>query len=105
MAYATASEMIDQIGENQAEDLARAEGGGIDEAALTAALADASGVIDGYLGGRYALAADLARQHCIIIARYALASGAPPEGREGRDYQDTVAFLRAVVAGKTGQQD
>lgn len=102
-AYATASEMIAQIGEHEAEDLAPADGGGVDTAALDAALARASEEIDGYLGGRYSLEAGLARSLCITIARYRLATHAAPEAREGRDYQDAIRYLRDVVAGRTGQ--
>ncbi|MBB4287795.1 phage protein Gp36 family protein [Roseospira goensis] len=103
-SYATAAEMIAQIGDHAAEDLAPADGGGVDTAALDDALARATEEIDGYLGGRYSLEAGLARSLCIVIARYRLATHAPPESREGRDYGDAVRYLRDVVAGKTGQR-
>jgi phage gp36-like protein len=103
MPYATASEMIATIGEHEAEDLAPADGGGVDAAALDAALARASEEIDGYLGGRYSLDAGLARSLCITIARYRMSTRAAPDGRAGRDYQDAIRYLRDVVAGRTGQ--
>lgn len=101
MPYATAAEMIAQIGEHEAENLAPAEGGGIDEAALTAALDAAGDEIDGYLAGRYVLPAGVARSTCIVIARYRLSPSAPPDGRIGRDFDRAIAYLRDVAQGKT----
>ncbi|WP_299440173.1 phage protein Gp36 family protein [uncultured Rhodospira sp.] len=101
MPYATASEMIAQIGAHEAEDLAPADGGGVDTAALDAALADAGEEIDGYLGGRYVLPTGVARVHCIAIARYRLSAGAPPDGRVGKDFDRAIAYLRDVAQGKT----
>jgi len=101
MPYATASEMIAVIGEHEAEDLAPAAGGGVDEAALTAALGAAGDEIDGYLAGRYALPEGVARSTCIAIARYRLSATAPPDGRIGQDFDHAIAYLRDVAQGKT----
>lgn len=56
MPYATLSDLIERFGELELTQLTDAATPGlIDEAVAARALADAAAVVDGHLGGRYAL--------------------------------------------------
>ena len=56
MAYCTTDNLIDRYGADELLRLTdRDNNGFIDEQAVSAAIEDASDLIDGYLGGRYTL--------------------------------------------------
>jgi phage gp36-like protein len=98
MAYATTTDLA-QVGVN-ADALA-----GIDNASLTAALASASAVADGYLTSRYVLPliapypADLVQHVCGLAAYFAIKArgfdpNANPTIRFG--YEDAMSWLRDI---------
>jgi len=104
MAYATLANMIERFGE--AELLAIADrdmDGEVDAEVVSAALDDASGQIDSYIGGRYALplsgtSGQLARIAC-DLARWQLYTDAPHE-RVTEANKAALAWLRDVAAGR-----
>ncbi|HBY38461.1 MAG TPA: DUF1320 domain-containing protein, partial [Alteromonas sp.] len=56
MNYCTTNDLIDRFGESELIALSdRDNTGSVDAQVVSAAIADASALIDGYLGGRYAL--------------------------------------------------
>ena len=104
--YATRDDMQARFGERELVSLTdRDRDGNIDDAALDAALAQATAEIDGYLGGRYPL--PLARTPAVLtgyacdIARYRLCSSGALTTDDIRDrYRDAVRFLEHVAAGR-----
>lgn len=78
---------------------------GIVASVVTAAIADADAEIDGYCGRRYsvpfAAVPDIVKKHSVTIAvknLYARRRGAT--GSRRQDYDDAIAFLKGVAAGK-----
>lgn len=71
--------------------------------ALAQALADADAVIDGYCAGRYAVplapAPDNLTRVACQLARYGLLGNAADE-RARADYEDAMAWLKDVAAGR-----
>ncbi|MBI1321334.1 MAG: DUF1320 domain-containing protein [Candidatus Hydrogenedens sp.] len=104
MAYATADDLATAFGQAELVDRCDLDNDGIADAAMIAgSLADAAAVTDGYLTGRYTLPLSpvppLLRRLCCDIARwYYWGSGATERVRQG--YQDAIATLRDIAAGK-----
>jgi phage gp36-like protein len=105
MAYSTQANMINRFSEQELIDLTdEADKGVIDQAVLTAAIADADAEIDGYLSSVYVtpiagtVPIDVVRISC-DIARYRLYNDKAPEEIRQR-YEDARAWLRDVAAGK-----
>lgn len=99
MSYATRQDLEDRYG---ATELAQRETM-LPNGAVERALADADAVIDGYLAGRYAVPLtpvpdNLPRVAC-QLARYGLL-GAAADERARHDYEDAVAWLKDVAAGR-----
>lgn len=106
MPYATQIDMEDRFGADELVQLTdrTPPASAIDVDVLTRALTDADGVINRYLGARFAVPlapaypADIVRTAC-DIARYLLHDlGAPEAVRQ--HYEDAVSWLRAVADGK-----
>jgi len=102
--YATAGDLETRFGRDLLVELADRDGDGTpDRAVIDQALADAHGVIDGYLQRRYRL--PLARVPTVLrplataIAFRALHTGDVPEGTE-RLYNDAIARLAAIAKGE-----
>ena len=78
MAYCTVAEMTVRFGEIELAQLTDLEDREtVNEATVQAAITDASGEIDSYLSGRYALpitdvTPDMLRAGCMDLARYRL---------------------------------
>ncbi len=103
--YCTQQQLIDRFGESeliQLTDRKAPPRGAIDADVVTAAIEDASQVIDSYLSGRYSLPlaavpAPLKRVAC-DIARYYLYEDAVTEIVQAR-YDSAVKFLLALTKG------
>ncbi|MER9652531.1 DUF1320 domain-containing protein [Mesorhizobium sp. M0152] len=107
MAYATKDDITALYGADEllrvAED--EASPGELDEAGVTAGLANASAEIDGYVGVKYPLplaaSTPTLQRLCVDIALYRLALKAGPRTDEHRTrYEDAVALLTKIAAGK-----
>lgn len=105
MTYATQTDLEDAFGAAEILQLAdRDQDGVIDDGVVAAALARADSVIDGYLGGRYALPLATPYPPVIVatacdLARYWLYDNAATERvREG--FEDAINWLKDVAAGK-----
>ncbi|MBP5857290.1 DUF1320 domain-containing protein [Marivibrio halodurans] len=104
MSYATQQDMIDRFGEGELLALADRDGDGtIDAAMVERALADAAGLIDSYIGARYALPlvavpSQLTSAAC-DVARWRLYTDAPHERVESA-YKAAVAWLKDIQAGR-----
>jgi phage gp36-like protein len=77
MLYAMPQDYFSAFGEQEAIQLTDRQGvGAVDGGVLAAALASASGVMDGYIGGRYALplstTTPLLKKVCLDLARFEL---------------------------------
>jgi len=107
VSYTDKPGMIDAFGEAelvQRTDRAEPPTGEIDDDVLDAALVDATSVINGYLGGVYALpivgdAPDPLPRLCKDIARYALYDEVVPETIQKR-YDDAIALLKDIASRK-----
>lgn len=99
MSYATRADLGTLYGLDEVE----ARESMLEPGAAARALADASAEIDSYLAGRYStpLAPVPARlvKLCCAIARYSLLGDAATETAR-RDYEDAIAWLRDVQAGR-----
>lgn len=104
MAYCTVSEMTARFGETELAQLTDLEDREtVVEATVQAAIADASGEIDSYLSGRYALPItdvmpDMLRSGCMDLARYRLYDDHPPDVVKQRR-ADFVTWLNRVALG------
>jgi phage gp36-like protein len=105
MTYATQTDLEDAFGATEILQLAdRDQDEVIDAGVIEAALARADSVIDGYLGGRYALPLATPFPPVIVatacdLARYWLHDDAATERvREG--FEDAMAWLKDVAVGK-----
>ncbi|WP_374631810.1 gp436 family protein [Ferrovibrio sp.] len=103
--YGTLADMVGRYGlEEITARSDRANTGELDEAIVSAVLADASSIADGYLRTRYSLPLmepyprELTSQVC-AIARYLLWQDAASE-RVETDRDNAMAWLRDVAAGK-----
>lgn len=104
-SYVTQQELIDRFGEDeliQLTDRATPPAGVIDGQVLNSAIADASGLIEDYVGGRYQLPLAVVPRSLVRIAgdlaRYFLYGDAAPEQVRTR-YDDALKFLTAVSRG------
>jgi phage gp36-like protein len=104
MTYAVQQNLIDRFGEQELVQLTDRDGAGvIDAAVLTQGLADADGIINGYLASRYTV--PLATVPAVIvsmasdIARYYLYDDAATEQVTKR-YDDAIRFLSQVAKGE-----
>lgn len=99
MTYAVRADLEDRYG---AEELTQRETM-LPAGAVAQALADADAVIDGYTAGRYTVPlspvpSNLPRVAC-QLARYGLLGNAADE-RARKDYEDAMAWLKDVAAGR-----
>ena len=107
MAYADRYGMIGAFGEAeliQRTDRAEPPTGEIDDDVLDSAITDATSVIDGYLGGVYALpiagpSPDPLPRLCKDIARYMLYDDMVPETIQQR-YDAAIALLKDIASRK-----
>lgn len=105
MPYATQQDLIDRLGEPrliQLTDINTPATGAVDATVVARALEDASGEIDGYLAGRYALPLAtppaILKTYCCSIAHYRLLGSAADEVTRD-DYRAAIKYLTAVSAG------
>lgn len=103
MAYCTQQDMIDRYGEEELIQLTdREQTGAIDTAVLSAAIDDATGTMDAYLGTRYTLplasVPAALKRICCDMARYLLHGNAAPETVADRNGA-AIEFLQAVAKG------
>ncbi len=103
--YCTKGDILDMLEEDKLEQLTDDEyAGAVNDARVDKAIADACGVVDGYLGGRYrlplAIVPPIISKCAADIAIYNLFSRrmGPPEDRRDR-YKDAVALLTRVASG------
>jgi phage gp36-like protein len=103
--YANPAQMLERFGEHELMLLTDRDGsaGTVVDAVLNTALADASGLIDGYLVGRYALPMDnppvVLTRLCCDIARYSLYDDQGNEQVSERN-KDALRFLEKVSQGQ-----
>lgn len=106
MAYATQDDIVTLHGEDAVLLVAAdAETGGIDAAAVNAALENATSLIDTHVGVRYstplASVPVLVRDLCIDIALYKLSKVGAGLNEEGRiRYDDAISLLKRIADGK-----
>lgn len=107
MSYATQADLEARYGAReilQLSDRANPPAGVVDAAVVAAALGDADAVVDSYLGNRYTVPittpapARVVDLSC-VLARYRLMEQRATE-RARKDYEDAIAFLRDVSAGR-----
>lgn len=108
MAYATSDDMVARFGEAELIRLSTPEGaldGPMDADAVTIALADASELVDSYIGRRFVVPlnpvpASIAAAVC-TLARHALslARNATPGDAATRARDETSAWLKRIAAG------
>lgn len=104
MSYATQQDLIDRFGEGELLAVADRDGdAAVDTAVVDRALADADGLIDSYIGARYALPlvavpSQLVSAAC-DIARWKLYTDAPHDRVEGA-YKAAIAWLKDIQAGR-----
>lgn len=108
-SYATVQDMIDRFGQTEMIRLTTPADQGLDGVVMATAeakLADASALMDTYVGRRYQVPMDVPPQiivsGCCNIARYYLAQreNTSPTEDMRRAYDDAMAFLRDVSLGK-----
>ena len=104
MSYCTVADMTARFGEIELAQLTDLEDREtVVETTVQAAITDASGEIDSYLAGRYALPIsdampDMLRAGCMDLARYRLYDDHPPEVVKDRR-ADFVTWLNRVAIG------
>jgi len=104
-AYIVLADIQKRISPSKLVQLTDFENGGmIDTERVSACIASASSLIDSYCAARYTLpltASDQIKDAALVICIYKLYSlrGAPPDNFR-QDYEDTIAFLKDVAAGK-----
>lgn len=103
MTYAALQDMRDRIETSELIQLTDEAGNGvIDEAKLTAALTDASNLMDTYIGAHYALPLQtvpaILTQKCVEIARFNLYKNAPPEFVATR-HAAAIDWLKSLARG------
>ena len=103
MAYCTQQDMIDRYGDEELIQLTdRSQSNVIDTTVLTAAIDDATGTVDAYLGARYTLplasVPAALKRICCDIARYLLHDNEAPDSVSDR-YDAAIEFLQAVAKG------
>ncbi len=104
MSYCTTQDLISRFGTDELLQLTdRTNSGMIDEQVTSAAITDASNMIDGYLGGRYALPLSVVpsvlTKYCADIARFNLYDHQVPTAVENNN-SAAMAYLKAVGKGE-----
>ena len=104
MNYCTTNDLVDRFGEHELIMLTdRGNTGSVDAQVAGAAIADASALIDGYLGGRYALplsaVPSVLPKLCGDIARFNLYDNSVPDAVQKR-FDAAMAFLKSVGKGE-----
>ena len=104
MSYITKADLIARFGRDELTQLTdRDRSGVIDDLALDAAIADAGGLIDSYIGGRYALPISqpvpILTRYAGDLVRYFLFDDRATD-EVIRRYDDVVAYLGKVSSGK-----
>lgn len=106
MAYASVADLVARFGEDELIDLTDRDEprtGAVVEAVAQAAIADAAGEIDAYLGVRYALPVAPVPAHLVTVAcdvaRYRLHGVRVTEEVRTR-YDDALRWLKDVAAGR-----
>jgi len=104
MAYCTTDNLIDRYGADELLRLTdRDNNGFIDEQAVSAAIEDASDLIDGYLGGRYTLPLSVVPsvliKICADIARFNMYDHTVPETVD-KNNKAAMDFLKSVGKGE-----
>lgn len=104
-AYATPDDLITMFGEPQMRamsDIDEVAAGQVVVQRLQRALETATGEVDGYLTGRYALplatVPSVVRTHVLCLARYHL-MGASPDDKATADRKAAMGFLDKVASG------
>lgn len=106
MSYATPADAVSQLGEREVIALTDRDNlGTLDSVELQKALDQASGEIDLYLVGRYAIpltvVPPLIATYCVDIARYRLSGSDVTETDPVRTrYKDALRFLEGIRDGK-----
>lgn len=108
MAYVVKQGMIDRFGERelvQLTDRTNTPPTTIDDAVLEEAMSDAADLIDGYLAKLYKLPLSavpgvLARMAADIARYYLHGKSAEKDGAVHRAYQEAMAWLKDVAAGR-----
>lgn len=105
MAYCTVADLVARFSETEIAQLTDVEDREtVNDAVALAAIVEASGEIDSYLGARYALpitdaVPDQVSAVCRDIARYRLYDDHAPERVRTR-YEDAIAWLKLVMDGR-----
>jgi phage gp36-like protein len=104
VSYATLQNMRDRIETSELVQLTDEAGDGvIDEGKLTAALNDASDLMDTYIGAQYALplatVPTVLVQQCVALARYNLYKNPPPE-HVVTARSSAIDWLKSLAQGK-----
>lgn len=104
MSYSTTQTLIDRFGEQELIQLTdRDNSGQLDHSVIERANDDATGEIDGFLGGRYALPLDPAPRIIVVyaadIARYRLYDEGAPDQVQTR-YDHAIKMLTLIADGK-----
>lgn len=104
--YATVQDAIDTMGEDELirlTDVDAAPTGTVVQTRVQRALDDASGLVDGYLAGRYttplATVPQIIKVHTLGVARYLLQRINPDE-RAKTDFEAAVRYLEKVSSGQ-----
>ncbi len=104
MAYCTTNDLLARFDTDELLRLTdRANSGSIDEQVVSAAIDDASNLIDGYLGGRYTLPLSVVpsvlTKICADIARFNMYDHSVPETVE-KNNKAAMDFLKSVGKGE-----
>lgn len=104
MSYCSVADLVTRFSETEIAQLSDTEDREtVNETLVSAAILDASGEIDSYLGGRYATpitgtVPQQVKNACLDIARYRLYDDHPTENVRQR-YVDALAWLKLVMMG------
>lgn len=105
MSYGTVADLVARFSETEIAQLSDVEDREtVNDAVASAALTEASGEIDSYLGARYALpitdtVPDRLKAVCLDIARYRLYDDHPTATVRQR-YEDAIAWLKLIADGR-----
>ncbi|CDX19710.1 conserved hypothetical protein [Mesorhizobium sp. ORS 3359] len=113
MTYAVSQDLVDRFGSTELEQLTdrtNVPPSTIDAVVVGRALADADGVIDGYIGKQYALPLSVVPPVLVKVAadlaRYFLhGEAAAKDSKVTRDYDDAIDWLKDVAKGLVAIDD
>jgi len=113
MTYAVSQDLVDRFGSTELEQLTdrtNVPPSTIDSVVVGRALADADGVIDGYIGKQYALPLSVVPPVLVKaaadLARYFLhGEAADKDSIVTRNYNNTIAWLKDVAKGLVAIDD